>query len=177
MKIYIIADTHFCHKNIIKLANRSFSSVTEMNETMIKRWKNSQEEDSLFYHLGDFGIGKVDKLCEILWKVRRNVILIRGNHDLSLKRLMEIGFNGIADRLILKYRHWTFDMTHRPSEDPKYDKMDHNEINLHGHLHSITKIKGNRINMGVEAWDYRPISLDEIMKEYIKYKKKIYKKI
>lgn len=37
MKFYI-SDTHFFHFNIIRLCNRPYSSVEEMNEDMIAKW-------------------------------------------------------------------------------------------------------------------------------------------
>ena len=37
MKVFVTADNHFYHKNIIKYCKRPFNSVREMNEYMIKK--------------------------------------------------------------------------------------------------------------------------------------------
>lgn len=41
MKVFVIADTHFDHANIIKYCNRPFASVQEMNKVMLKNWNNT----------------------------------------------------------------------------------------------------------------------------------------
>lgn len=36
---YFTSDQHFGHFNIIRLCNRPFASLAEMNATMLERWK------------------------------------------------------------------------------------------------------------------------------------------
>lgn len=56
MNIFFTSDTHFGHNNIIKLSNRPFSSVEEMNEGLIERWNDVVGAEDIVYHLGDFSL-------------------------------------------------------------------------------------------------------------------------
>jgi len=47
MATFFIADTHFGHENIIRLSGRPFTSLDEMNDTLLRNWnahvKNSDD--------------------------------------------------------------------------------------------------------------------------------------
>ena len=45
--IWIIADTHIGHTNIIKYCGRPYNSVSEMNDDIIKKW-NSKIKTTAF---------------------------------------------------------------------------------------------------------------------------------
>lgn len=53
MSVFMISDLHFSHANIIKYCKRPFSSVDEMNSTMITNWNNTVKEDDTVFVLGD----------------------------------------------------------------------------------------------------------------------------
>jgi calcineurin-like phosphoesterase family protein len=40
--------------------------------------------------------------------------------------------------------------------------VDNGDWLLHGHVHDEWKINGRMINVGVDVWDFTPVSLDEI---------------
>jgi len=56
MNRWIIADTHFGHKNVIKYCNRPYSSVEEMDKILITNWNKEVAPDDIVYHLGDFAL-------------------------------------------------------------------------------------------------------------------------
>ena len=174
MTIWITSDTHFGHENIIKYEHRPFRNSEEMNESLIARWNAHVKQLDMVYHLGDFGLGRPEKMKEILGKLNGHITLIRGNHDDSLSKLIDCGFVCVANELTLQYKTWEFRMMHHPSTDLIYDDMNHGIINLHGHIHGKNRANRNRINVSCDAWDYTPITLDDLMMEHRKQRKPNY---
>ena len=175
MKFYITSDTHFGHGRIIEYANRPFKNCDEMNSRLISNWNQRvKSEDTIFIN-GDFcfrtdrlmseqlgGLGK-EKANFWINQLNGNKIFIRGNHDSnnSLKTIIDcihITFGGHRLNLVHKPEHGNIDF----------------EINLVGHIHQHWKMAlfGNSlfINVGVDVWKYMPVSLDEIMSLYGKFK-------
>src|SRR3989338_4547577 len=81
MNIFITADHHFNHKNIIEYCKRPFKTVEEMNNTMIEKRNKKVGKDDLVIHLGDFALGNKEKVGEIRKMLNGKIILIKGNHD------------------------------------------------------------------------------------------------
>lgn len=151
MKIFITADHHFHHKNIIEYCGRPFKTVEEMDKRMIEKWNNKVTKDDLVIHLGDFALGTKEKVKETREMLNGTIILIKGNHD----RVSE-GFIIVEDSI----RIGNLVFSHRPI--PK-NEISKGCINVHGHIHEKESISG--INVSVEKTDYEPILLDELEKK------------
>jgi hypothetical protein len=54
MTTFFTADNHFGHANIIVMSARPFSSVEEMDETMIANWNAVVSRGDNVWHVGDF---------------------------------------------------------------------------------------------------------------------------
>jgi len=91
-KLYFSSDQHFGHSNIIRYCNRPFSTVEEMDRTIIDNWNSVIKENDIVFILGDFCWRLGDK--QILWYLNQltgNKILILGNHDKNEKVFIKHG--------------------------------------------------------------------------------------
>ncbi len=187
MNFWFTADYHLGHANIIKYCNRPFNNVDHMNSTIIRNHNSRVKPEDVVFFLGDFcfkgtsgskvGEGGPDVASIYLEKLNGHFVFIKGNHDNnnSLKSI-------IKEAVIELGGHELF-LVHDPADaSPEYD------INLHGHVHGKWKIKRCNysspdpfskaykrrpilINVGVDVWNFMPVSISEILKELARWKR------
>lgn len=161
--IYFTSDLHLDHANIIKYCNRPFADVHEMNETIISRWNERVQPGDVVYLLGDFALTSRERMKELRHRLAGRIHIVRGNHDRGGTALAECGFDAVSKVLELYDSGLDVDiyMRHIPDPDwrPKYSRSYH----LHGHVHTQYRRQGNRINVGVDQWDFRPVTLEELV--------------
>ncbi len=175
--IFFTADTHFNHgqndkkHGIIKFCNRPFKGVVDMNKQLIRKWNERVKESDTVFHLGDFGfyMGKV-KPKKYLDMLNGNITFIKGNHDWNNK------LHVIMELAVIKYGGSRIKLMH----DPKYADSNY-EFNLCGHVHNEFKFKRTEdstddkpsyiINVGVDQWDFMPVTWNEIYSEFTKWLK------
>lgn len=159
--IFLISDTHFGHKNILKFKRndgnplRPFSSVEEMDETLIENWNKVVKTQDKIYHLGDVTMSNNLKFIS---KLNGHKRLVRGNHDkASIKEYIKY-FEEIYG-----VRQWEnrFIMSHIPLHS---DSLGRWKYNVHGHLHANNVPDERYINVSVEQINYTPIALEELFK-------------
>ena len=78
--IYFTADTHFGHEAIIKMCQRPFESLADMNEQLIQRWNKKVRGNDTVYIIGDMFF-RCKNAEEILRSLKGKKKLIIGNHD------------------------------------------------------------------------------------------------
>lgn len=170
--IYFCSDLHFFHKNIILYSKRPFSTVKEMNETLVENWNKNVNPNDTIYHLGDFSFGSYEETKNILAKGNLNgkINLIIGNHDQQIKKhrqeLIDSGLvESIEEYKELKYNNHFFVLFHYPIAS--WNKKHHGAIHIHGHCHGSYRAAGKIIDVGVDdkriTEEYRPISIEEII--------------
>lgn len=77
--IWFTSDTHFGHSNIIKLAERPFVNIDEMEGSLVANINSLIAPSDELYHLGDFSMKLgPEEQARILRRIRcRNILLYR----------------------------------------------------------------------------------------------------
>ena len=178
--IWFTADWHLSHRNIIKYCERPFKNTHYMNKTILKNYCDVVGEDDQVYFLGDMTMmgpseqNKVSKQLEDLPGIKH---LVLGNHD-KFKPFTyhEMGFSSVHTALQTTFHHLDlafgaadFLMAH----DPAWAQIPET-IWICGHIHNhwvSQKTDTNTIivNVGVDVWNFKPVSLDQVVDEIGKY--------
>lgn len=166
MKRYYTSDWHLFHKNIIRYSNRPFANVDEMNQTIIDRTNERVGADDTLYIVGDVAFARPEKTLPLMRQLRcRDIHLVAGNHDpLEMRRLIDPAtgepfWKSVSDikevndegrRVVLcHYMMAVFNRSH------------HGAFQLFGHSHGSMPGNSQQIDVGVDCWDFRPVTLDE----------------
>jgi len=164
MKTFLISDTHFGHANILTFKNndgsnlRPYSSLEEMNETLISNWNSVVSSEDKIYHLGDVLFTK-KWLDLILPRLNGTKVLIKGNHDnLKLSQYQQYFKDVRAYHILDKFL-----LSHIPIHPESLSKWD---ANIHGHLHNNTLPDDKYLNVSVERINYTPVDFEYIRSLY-----------
>jgi calcineurin-like phosphoesterase family protein len=184
---YYIADCHFGHDKVRKLDKRPFETVEQMDAYMIERWNQvvRKKKDEVVI-LGDFCMGKGERVNELLSMLNGKKCLVSGNHDkmfLHDKKLDTSLFEWIYPYAELHDNNRKVILCHYPIICYNGQYRGNKTYMLYGHVHDTKdyrnvshfvdetrettcgedgeKIPCNMINCFTVFSDYRPLSLDE----------------
>ena len=112
---YYIADLHLDHANIIRLNNRPYKDIGEMNRTFISNWNSVVTDNDDVYIVGDFSYKSKNPLV-FLKQLKGRKHLIVGNHDEFMLKNPECRkqFVEIADILTVRDGDKTIVLCHYP---------------------------------------------------------------
>ena len=177
---FLVSDTHFGHAGVCHFTEsdgvtkiRPWTDPDEMDEAMVKMWNETVRPNDKVYHLGDVVINR--KALKTLARLNGDKVLIKGNHDIFRMEeytpyFREIRAYHVLNGLIL---------SHIPVHPESLGRFG---TNVHGHLHTnrVKKIVGVNVKTGefkystendvryhcvcVEQTDFRPISLEDVVK-------------
>ena len=171
MKRFLVADTHFNHKNIIEYESRPFNNVEEMNNKLIELWNSSVGKDDFVYVLGDFTLSRrMDDIKNLVNLLNGRKILIMGNHDTRKpKDYVECGFE-VATRKPMMVEPGVI-LMHEPFEDVSL--IAPNYIYFYGHVHTNKTLMDEYCNcmcVSVERIGFKPIDMDKYISKLRKEK-------
>lgn len=176
-KVWVVSDTHFFHKNLCgptlsswDRGYRNFSSLEEMNSTIIDNINNSVGEDDILLHLGDFMMGPRHHIFSLRERIKcKEIHLILGNHDEVLTEGHKKYKKEYADLFssVSHYKEIRFDGTlivlcHYPLGS--WNEMGRGSINLFGHCHSnYSRTLGRQMDVGVDTNNMCPYLLSDVV--------------
>lgn len=173
MSTFFTSDTHFNHANIINLSKRPFKDVNHMNEVMVNNWNEVVKPEDTIIHLGDFAMGPKVQHASFLERLNGYLILVRGNHDQSHEKMMEMGWDEVMITHTTVIDGLKVYMAHVPVGNDPYSQRFYKteftpappeyDIWLCGHVHNAFKRKDNVINVGVDVWDFRPVDFKTLL--------------
>ena len=167
--IWLTADEHHAHRNIIRHCNRPFKNIVEMRKTITKEANNVLKKGDELWHVGDYiwyGPEKRHYYEETFAMYLEGVThhLVLGNHDRANPFFyVETGFTTVHTAVSLTIGGITYVLAHDPSA---YCAVGNKAVLLCAHIHTLFKVlpKERVINVGVDQWNFRPVSMEEIQK-------------
>lgn len=155
--IWFTADSHFGHRRIIEYCERPFGNVEEMDDELIRRWNACVKPNDTVWHLGDFCFG--DRSAQSYFsRLNGRKHLIWGNHDTDhVKQLPWESSSAYREIRLDREFICLFHYGQR-----RWNRGHHGAFQLFGHSHGGLEPIPRSLDVGVDAWDYRPIRLSEI---------------
>ncbi|MCE4224046.1 metallophosphoesterase [Methylobacterium sp. C25] len=163
MAVFFTADTHFGHEGILapRMARpRPFAGIEAHDEAIVARWNDVVRPEDEVWHLGDFAFScSFEHASATFARLNGTKHLVVGNHEKLGRRLpwasQHEGIHQIAvdgHRLVLCH----YAMRAWPG-------IWRGALHLYGHTHGSLSGTRRSCDVGVDVWDYRPVTLPEIL--------------
>lgn len=169
-RIWIASDPHLFHDNILKftgddgeLIRPGFTDIAHMNAHILEKWNSRVKPGDIGYWLGDMTFGS-NEAFKTLWpKFNGSKRLILGNHD----DVLFLSSGGFFRKVSVerKFGEYGIFLSHRPVHASGLEINGQTLFNVHGHIHEKPSPAGPYRNVSVEAIDYTPIEIEELIAE------------
>lgn len=189
--IYFTSDWHLFHKNVIRLCDRPYATLDVMHHDLIHQvLKVLKPRDTLVF-VGDTTFGNTTNTKQVLEPLRDagiRLVCVRGNHDPSEIALYNMGFDLVVNSMDLRIGGQRVLVSHYPFGPSFWRniwlrmrgiKLRYNDRRpkqgnyflIHGHTHSKRKLEGRALHVGVDAWGFKPVSIEDIESHIARYLK------
>ena len=187
--IYFSSDYHFGHdKDFAWGGPRNCTSVEDNSEKIISRHNAIVKDEDDVYILGDLMLGNYEYGLDKIQQLKGKIHIILGNHDSqnrialyqTLPNVVEIVYS-----TLIKIGKQHYYLSHYPSFTANYDDKPYHShiICLYGHTHQGSKFftigeeeNPFMYNVGVDAHDCTPVSIEEINKDIHEKINELYQK-
>ena len=161
MTTFFTSDTHFGDMRVLRFDHRPFPTLDAHDAGLIERWNARVGPRDTVWHLGDFALGPTpERAAAILGALQGEKHLLVGNNDdaatlalpgwASVAHYAEVAVEG----RMLVLCHYAF---------RTWNGMGRGAVNLHGHSHGKLTPMPRQYEIGVDAQDFRPVTLPEVL--------------
>lgn len=190
--IFITADTHLGHENIIEFCDRPFGSVEEMDQVLINNWNDVVGADDIVYHLGDFTLSGPIEAKQYFRQLNGYIYVLANTWHHDKRWLQEVEWFPEAGVLDISFQSGTryynpvkvlppmvvleieglgneghplaVTLCHYPLA--VWDRKHYGAWHLYGHTHKSDNSGEFRLNVGVDCMNYHPVNLGGVL-EYM----------
>ena len=157
---WLWSDLHLYHRNIIEYCRRPFAGVDDMNDELLRAWRDTVAPDDTIVCGGDVAMaGSLRGGREgSVTLMPGHKLLVRGNHDFDRKgRPAATGIAAASMTLAIAGKPALL-VTHMPMRwVPPWG------VNVYGHTHNNEAPRAGRyVNICVEQTGYRPLRLEAV---------------
>jgi calcineurin-like phosphoesterase family protein len=158
--VFFTSDTHFGDAYVIVRSRRPFANVRAMDAALIGRWNETVGPNDDVWHLGDFAAKMPEVALERLLDslVGRKHLIIGNNDPPATLRLS--GWASVQHYAELDVEGKHVVLCHYPFRT--WNGIYRGAWNLHGHSHGQLKKITRQADVGVDVWDYRPVTLAQV---------------
>jgi calcineurin-like phosphoesterase family protein len=159
MTVFFTSDTHFGDHRTLNIGKRPLGSVAEMDAVLVANWNAVVGSEDEVWHLGDVARRAAD-VPDLLGRLHGAKHLIAGNND-PIQTREAGGWASVRDYHELRIGDRLLVLCHYPFRS--WNGQHRGAINLHGHSHGRMKPLPRQFDVGVDARDFRPVSLDQLL--------------
>lgn len=162
--VFFTADWHLGHTNILNFCNRPFKNIDEHDTALIANANNVVGEKGVCYHLGDFAFKNETTVVEYRSQLLGEWHFVSGGHDRWIAKssitiieppLLTLNFE-------TSYKHpLAVVLCHYAMR--RWDRSHYGSYHLYGHSHGSLPGYGRSMDVGVDCWNYTPVSLRYIL--------------
>lgn len=160
-RVWMTADLHLNHANVIQYCNRPFADAAAMNEYLVTQTQKVKDDEWLVI-VGDLAMGDHDAAMEWVRRIQGRKVLVLGNHDLTRAGKCRYLNERAEDRrrplfeAVVPFLFWQDSLgqnvfvSHYPSTvDYPLPRI----LNYHGHLHRQLVAHTASIHFVNVGWD------------------------
>lgn len=188
MKIFFTSDLHLNHNNILKHADRPFTTIKEHDVEIIKRHNEVVGPNDVVYNLGDVLFGDKEDARYYFFQLNGQIKVLGypWHHDKKwLPRypgstIVKFGLSEFYSKrghkveilppmVVLEFKEFSTNKYPKAIvlchyQLARWDRRHYGSWHLFGHSHGKVKGEGLSMDVGVDSWNFYPVPLYQIAK-------------